>query len=261
MLGKLLKYDLKKNMRWMWLLFVLTIVVAGLTRGCKELGNFYVFFYILGICFDSVFYALLANVIIQPVLRGILNFSKSLYGDESYLLHTLPVSKNQIINSKFLTTIIEMVLGFASAIISLLIRFVSPTFLPTIEFLLSTIVVGEIQASLFIVLFIILVLVEFLLFISITYFSIIVANRSKEKRVLKTFLITALMYFSSLAVLSIFMLIVLLANGVDLASSKLSLFPSSLFGIIITGMLVYSVISLLFYFLARKEFNKGVNVD
>ena len=66
MFCKLLKNDLKKNMRWMWILFISTILVAGVTRGFKELGENIAFFKILGIFFDSVFYALAVNVILQP---------------------------------------------------------------------------------------------------------------------------------------------------------------------------------------------------
>ena len=39
MFAKLLKKDLKKDMRWMWILFVATIAVAGVSRGFKELGE------------------------------------------------------------------------------------------------------------------------------------------------------------------------------------------------------------------------------
>ena len=102
MLSKLLKNDLKKNMRWMWILFVSEILVSLLARGCSELGANIAFFKVLSIFLDTVFYALIANCIIHPFLRSFLNFTKSIYGDESYLTHTLPVTKNQIINSKFL---------------------------------------------------------------------------------------------------------------------------------------------------------------
>ena len=74
MLSKLLKKDLNKNMRWLWILFAATIVVSAITRGCKELGENIAFFKILGIFFDSVFYALAVNVILQPFLRNFLNF-------------------------------------------------------------------------------------------------------------------------------------------------------------------------------------------
>ena len=81
MLSKLLKKDLKRNMRWLWILFVCTIVVAFITRGVKELGENIMFFKVIGIFFDSVFYALAVNVILQPFLKNFLNFSKSFYGD------------------------------------------------------------------------------------------------------------------------------------------------------------------------------------
>ena len=101
MLNKLLRNDLKRNMRWMWAIFASAIAVAGITRGCKELGQNIAFFKVMGIFFDSIFYALAVNVILQPFLRNFLNFTKSFYSDESYLTHTLPVSKKQLIKSSF----------------------------------------------------------------------------------------------------------------------------------------------------------------
>lgn len=261
MSSKLLKYDLRKNMRWMWILFVCTIFVAGITRICTELAQSVAFFKIIGIFFDTIFYSLIANTIIQPFLRSFMNFTKSLYGDESYLTHTLPVTKNQIINSKYLTTIIEILLSFVCVIVSLIIKFASPSFLPTIKLILSTIISGEFSTILVIVLFILLVIVEFLIFISIIYFSIVLAYKTKEKKVLKSFLITGLLSFLSLTVLSIIMLVVLLINGVNLSSTTIVLSNSTFISIILTGIIVYFAFALLYYLLTKKEFNKGVNVD
>ena len=261
MLGKLLKKDLKKNMRWMWILFVSLIAVAGITRGFKELGENILFFKILGIFFDSVFYALAVNVILQPFLRNFLNFSKSFYGDESYLTHTLPVTKNQLIISKFLTAVIEIVLGFICLITALLIMFYTPTFFDTLKLLLSTVIIGKFSIGLVLTLFVILVIVEFLMFISLIYFSIVIAYRAKEKRVLKTFLLTTLMAFMSMTVLSIVMIIVLSINDVQLSSAMLILSSSTFISIMLTGIIVYLAISVLFYFITKREFNKGVNVD
>jgi hypothetical protein len=261
MFAKLLKQDLKKNMRWLWILFVGTIVAAGITRGCKELGQNIAFFKVLGIFVDSVFYSLLVNVIVQPFLRSFLNFSRYLYGDESYLTHTLPVTKQQIINSKFLTTIIEMLLAFVCLIASLLIMFASPTFFEGVKLLLSTLVTGKFSLALILTLFILLIITEFLMFISIIFFSIINAYKSKEKRVLKSFLFTALFAFASISVLAVIMVIVLVINGVNLASSTLILSNTTLISIVLTGIIVYSAITVLFYFLTKKEFNKGINVD
>ena len=258
---KLFKNDLKRDLRWMWILFVFTIAFAGLSRGCKELGDNLMFFKILSIVFDSVFYSLLVNVIIQPFLRSFMNFTKSFYGDESYLTHTLPVTKNQLFNSKFLTAVVEIVLGFACLVVSLLIRYVTPTMFKTLKLLLSTVVSGNFQVGFILSLFIALVVVEFLMFISIILFSVVIAYRAKEKRVLKTFLLTVGISFIAMTVLSFVMAIVLLINKVNLNSSTLVLTSTAFTSILLSGIIVYSTTIVLFYFLAKKEFSKGVNVD
>lgn len=261
MLSKLLKRDLKKNMSWMWILFVATIGVALITRGAKELGENLAFFEVIHIIFESAFYGLAVNLIIQPFLRNFLNFHKSFYSDEAYLTHTLPVTKNQLINSKYLTAVIEIVAGFATLIVSLLILFAGPNFIDSLKLLVSTAVSGNFSIVLVLVLFVILVVVEFLMFISIINFSIVVAFKSKDRRILKTFLISMCCAFASLAVLVVCMLAVLAINGIKLTSTSIVLEAGAMYSVFISAIVVYSAVSVLFYFLAKKEFNKGVNVD
>lgn len=261
MLGKLLKKDLSRNMRWLWILFVATLGVALVGRICKELGTNIVLFKILGIIFDSVFYALLVNVILQPFLRNFLNFTTSLYKDESYLTHTLPVTKTQIINSKFLTAIIEIVLGFVVLVASLLIMFFTPTMFDTLTLILSFVIIGEFSIGWLVTLFIALIVVEFLMFIAIIFFSIILAYRAKEKRVLKTFLLTTAFAFAAITVLFVIMIIVLSVNGVALTSATLSLSSTALVSVLCASVLVYTTLTVVFYILAQKAFRKGVNVD
>lgn len=261
MFCKILKKDLKKDMRWLWILFVATIAAAGLSRGCKALGENLMFFKILGIFFDSVFYSLAVNVILQPFLRNMFNFNKSFYSDEAYLTHTLPVTKKQLITSKFLTALIEIILGFICLIISLLIMFISPTFFDTLNLLLSTLIIGKFSLPFVLISLIVLIVVEFLMFMSIIFFSSILAHKFKEKRGLKTFLFTAAFAFSAMTALSVVMMIMLAINGIDLTSATVLLSSKSFFSLISTGIVTYSFVTILFYFLARKEFNKGVNVD
>ena len=261
MLSKLLKKDLNKNMRWLWILFAATIVVSAITRGCKELGENIAFFKILGIFFDSVFYALAVNGILQPFLRNFLNFHKSFYSDESYLTHTLPVTKNQLINSKYLTAVIELVAGFACVVASLLIMYASPEFSLMLKMLISSLVVGSFSLGLAITLIILLIIVEFFMYISIIYFAIVVAYRAKEHRAFKAFLITAAMALSALAVLAVVLVVVLAINGVKLSASTLVLSSTAFVSVILAAIVVYSLVSVLFYFLTKREFNKGVNVD
>ena len=99
------------------------------------------------------------------------------------------------------------------------------------------------------------------MFLSIIFFGITIGYKSKDHRVLKSFLITAAMAFTSITILAIIMIIVLLINGVSLSSSSLVLSNTAFMSIILTGIIVYSAITILFYFLTKHEFNKGVNVD
>ena len=261
MLIKLLKNDLKKNMRWFWIVIIATIGFAGMSRGFKELGTNIGFFKVVSILFDSVFYSLLVNVIVQPFIRNLMNFSKSFYGDESYLTHTLPVTKKQLVNSKFITAIIEMGLGFLCVVVSLLIRFASQSMFDTLKLLLSMVIGGDFSAIGVIILFVTLVLIQFLMFISIIYFSIVLSHKSKEKRLLKTFLFTLAFAFASLIVLDTILIVELLIYGVDLTSSTLVLSSSQFLGITISGIVVYMISAIVFYLLTQKEFGKGVNVD
>ena len=99
------------------------------------------------------------------------------------------------------------------------------------------------------------------MYISIIFFSIVIAYRAKEKRVLRSFLLTAGIAFIAISVLSIFMAVILIVNGVALTSTKLVLPSSAFMSAMITGIVVYSLVSVVMYVLTKREFNKGVNVD
>ena len=53
----------------------------------------------------------------------------------------------------------------------------------------------------------------------------------------------------------------MILNGVDLLSSSIMLTNSAFYGIMISGIAVYSVVVVVFYFLAKRALNKGINVD
>jgi len=261
MLNKLLKKDLKINMRWMWILFVSTIALAGITRGLNELGKNIAFFKMAGIFFEGVYYGVAINAIIQPFLRNFLNFHKSFYSDESYLTHTLPVTKNQLINSKYLTALIEIFVGFASLVISLLIMYAGPNFINTARLLLSTLVIEKVSLCLSLTLVVTLVIVEFLMFISIIDFSIVIGFKSRDRRIFKSFLISVGCAFASGLVLLIIMLIILSIHGIKFTSSALILSKSAFYSIMLAGIITYSLVIVVFYFLTKHHFNKGVNID
>ena len=261
MFSKLLRNDLKKNMRWLWILFVSTLVIAGIARGCGEFSKTIGVFKVFKIIFESLAYTLIANCLIQPFLRSFLNFSKSLYSDESYLTHTLPVKKSQIINSKFLTALIEMTLAFLTVVVALIIMFAGPGTVEFIKLLISTLIIDEISVFGTLALMVVLIIVEFYMFITTIFLSIVIAYRSRERRVLKSFLYSAGLAFAFLIVLAGVMVIVMLINEIDLLSTTLLLSKGAFLSLMSSGIIVYSLACLLCWTLTHRVFKKGVNVD
>ena len=62
-------------------------------------------------------------------------------------------------------------------------------------------------------------------------------------------------------ILSVVLIGVLSFYGIKLTSTTLMLSSSAFLGVMLSGIIVYSAIIVLFYFITKKEFNKGVNVD
>jgi hypothetical protein len=260
MLGKLIKYDLKWILKLILIYCFLGIFFAVTGRLFGLIENSMFFDIISKVC-NGISIAMLINAIVNAVIRGWVRVTYNLYKDESYLTHTLPVTKNQLINSKYLTALIEIVTCFACLIISLLIMYAGPSFTATFNLLISSIVTEKVSTLLTLTLFAILVIVEFLMFISIIDFSIVIGFKSRDRRILKSFLITVACSIASALTLLIIMFIVLSINGVKLTSTTLILSKTAFYSVMLTGIITYSVVIAVFYFLTKHHFNKGVNVD
>ena len=101
MLAKLLKYDLKKQIKIFLIFDGLAILFAILARLLAN--NNIVFVDILGNIFAGAMWEMAINSIINTIIRAWANFSQTLYGDASYLTHTLPVKASAVYWSKVLT--------------------------------------------------------------------------------------------------------------------------------------------------------------
>lgn len=109
MLGKLLKYELLAEMRKYAVVFAAIIGAAVLflvfDRGLSRLGDYAIidiFSGFLLIAFILLCFFTLAMVIVMSCVR----FKKNLFGDEGYLMHTLPVPAWQHIAVKIIAAYI-----------------------------------------------------------------------------------------------------------------------------------------------------------
>lgn len=101
MLGKLLKYEFKATSRTFLPIYVALILVS-LGNRLFRMGNIDFGLGLTTALLVGLFVALGVLTLIVTIQR----FNRNLLGDEGYLMFTLPVTTNELIFSKLLTTII-----------------------------------------------------------------------------------------------------------------------------------------------------------
>ena len=111
MLKKLLKYDLKWCYKPLVVFYILTIFFSIITRVVESFEQTLIILILDKIC-SGIVIAMIINIAINCFMRNWARFIRNIYKDESYLTHTLPVSKNLVYLSKILTAIITLLTSF-----------------------------------------------------------------------------------------------------------------------------------------------------
>jgi len=121
MLGKLLKHEFRATGRVFILFYAAMIGAAIVTRLLsltRSSGLLPPAPYILGIVAVSI---LIAGVMIVALILTIQRFNKNLIGDEGYLMFTLPVSRDGLILSKLIASVVWTLVSVIVALIALMI--------------------------------------------------------------------------------------------------------------------------------------------
>ena len=124
MLIKLMKHDLKSALKVLSIFYGIGIVFAALTRILFSVDNS-TLLAILGKICSGVTISMMFNIIINNVLRMWGRFIQNLYGDESYLTHTLPVTRTMHYMAKAVTTIITLFVSTAVIVLLLFVAYYS----------------------------------------------------------------------------------------------------------------------------------------
>ena len=124
MLNKLLKYDLRYVYKILVVFYILTLIFALLTRLFSSIDNSVLFYILSKIC-SGLTISFIFNILINSIMRVWVRFTKNIYGDVSYLTHTLPVEKKKIYLSKFLSSVVTMFTSVAVILVVLFIAYFS----------------------------------------------------------------------------------------------------------------------------------------
>ena len=261
MIKLLMKYDIKKMTQILIYFYIGAIVLAIITR-LINLGSHIQAVAIIGQVFAGLTYSAIGSVIINTFIHILKVFIDNFYKDESYLTHTLPVTKNQLFASKFLSGTIVTFASLLVCLTSLMIIFLGPEFLQWFSAFVNTTVAGfTMPTGIFLALIVLLVFLQIFALLGMSFCAIVKANTYNTKRFIKGIAWFVGYYLGSMLAVILTTVIVFAIGGNLGALGATLLSQSSLITIIIIAIVIYLLCISLFYFLANKMFNKGVNVD
>lgn len=263
MLNKVLKYDLKWVYKVLIVFYIIALVFSIFTRILFSIENSLIF-NILGQICSGVTISFIFSILINNIMRCWARFVRNIYGDESYLTHTLPIKKKIIFISKFLTSIITM---FTSVLIILLVLFIAYYSKENLEILKNSLnVLASIYNStvlkLLLVIFIVFFL-EMLFVIQVGYTGILIGHKSNNNRMAKSIVYGFICYIvtQGLTLLVVFIVglfnkdimnLFITNNIVNIDVVKLIMF---------IGIIIYTIYLYIYYKVDLILFNKGIDVE
>lgn len=262
MLSKLIKYDLKNKYKNIIVFYILSIFFAILTRIFTIIDNT-VMLHIIKSILSGTTIAMIANIIINNIIKLLVVFKTNLYGDESYLTHTLPIKKSTIYLAKFISTFITLFISTIVITLTLFIAYYSKDNIELIKGLLlplSTLLNSKV--ILIIIAFILIVFLELFTMIQCGYTGIIIGHRFNNNKVIYSFVFGFIVYVC----IQILLILSLLICGI-FNNDILNLFMTSeitnyniLKTVMYIAVIFYIIIITIYYFINSKLFNKGVDV-
>lgn len=262
MLKKLLKYDLEWCYKPLLVFYILAIFFSIIVRIVEGLEQSLIVLIIDKICCGVVI-AMIVNILINCFMRNWARFVRNIYKDESYLTHTLPVSKNKIFLSKILTAIITLLTSFIVIIVCLAISCLNKdTWIILKESLEQSAIYFDSSVFSLIFVMIITIFFEFLFMMMNGILGIIIGHRSNNLKIVKSIVIGFVIYMilSSISIGILFVAgllnsdIMSLFNNIEVSSNALK-------SMMLVGILVYAIYNLGIYIIGNKLLNKGVDVD
>ena len=264
MLIKLLKYDLKYMIKNMCVFYILSIFFAITTR-LLSLPEQTVIISILSKISSGCMIAMIANVVINVMMRSWVRFRDSLYKDEAYLTHTLPVTKNDLYNSKFIQTLAFFFIGFVISLLSLFIAYYTQDSWQVIKEYIKTITVGFNMSTLFfITMAIVLIFLELFNAIQCGFLGIILGYKKNNSKIGFSVLFGFIIY---LVAQTLVLGLVFVYGLFD--TTVMELFKSGTISINVNAFKILAIVASILYvviifsmsIIGKKLLNKGVNIE
>lgn len=263
MLKKLLKYDIQSVNKILIIFYCLSLFFAILTRVFLSIDNSFIMDIIGKVC-SGVTISMIFNILVNNIIRLWVRFKSNFYSDESYLTHTLPVSKKELYLSKILTSVITLFSSMVVICFSLFIAYYSKENIEFIKnLLLPLATVYDSTVITIILLFVFVCFLEIMNVLEFGYVGIVLGHRKNNNKMIFSILFGFIAYILT-QIFTLFIVFVVALFNKDLMNLFYTTDALNIDIIklcIYLAIFIYTLNTIILYFVNLKLFNKGVNID
>lgn len=260
---KVLKYDLKWVFSLINLFYILALVFAILARLTSLIEDSFVFM-IINKILSATSISMMVSSFVNVITRSWVRFKRNMYGDESYLSHTLPVSKNILYCSKTLTSVIAVFATFVMLLVCILLCYYSENFIEGLKFIInSTAQSLDVSVAGFVSYFLLIIILEFIYILFSGYAGMIIGHRFNQSKMGMSVLFGFAIYIACQTI----MVVVMFLGGLLFSKELLELFTSTnpqinaVKTIFVLGSMLYFAFDVAIFFVGKYQLSKGVNVE
>ena len=192
------------------------------------------------------------------------NFKQFIYKNESQLTHTLPVTKNDIYDSKFIQSLIFFGIGFCVILLGLFIAYYSKENWEVVKSFVMSLTTGlNINGTLLIIGLLFIVFLEIFNAIQCGFLGMILGYKQNNSKLLLSVCFGFIAYIVSQSLVLLMMFIVALFDEglMQIFKNTIVMEPSTLKLLVIVTMVIYIVLIFIMNIVSKKVFSKGVDIE
>lgn len=209
MLGKLLKYDIKSQGKSLLPMYLIALGFALATRGMKYVVDaFPVVSVVYSFMVTMCIFALIA-VVVWTLIVAVKQFYFNVLKDEGYLTNTLPVTRNQIILSKELTSVVFMVIATAVVILGVFLAFYQGGVKSFLDQISEVFEINGVDSTKALIWIIAMLAISYVSYVQMAFTSMMIGQTQNANKILFS-IVAAIIIYVIQSILSLIML------GVDI---------------------------------------------
>ncbi len=262
MFTKLLKYHLQSIYKQA-IIFMAIVLICAIVSRLTAFDNPPFIILFINKFTNGCAFGFTVGLIINVVMRTWARFITNTYGDESYLTHTLPVSKHTIWAAIFIASVIVTITSILTFIIAILIMYGSPDIISSISQFFYDSFGTNIKLSTFITVLILGVFLQLLFTLQAGFCGIIIGYRGYNYRLVRSVIYSIAIYnLGSIILFTLALIWSCFDHDINqLLFQNITPEISTVFRLLLGVTVVYFIYIISIYFINAKLLSRGVDVE